>query len=136
MTSSFNPCVSISSSDNLVREMLQILLGCFIIESSSDKSLTGKNCIFWISYGLYFIINNHKYIVATKCDKQAQQSVQSKLQCLIGIDTYLSLSWNTNESLVVVGKSDGRWSGSLTCRKKKGLVSQNVFDGTYLQRSQ
>jgi hypothetical protein len=55
LPSGLNPSVSIASSDNFVRQMLQIFLSCLIIPSSSNKSFGGKDCIFWISYGLFII---------------------------------------------------------------------------------
>lgn len=49
-----NPCISISSSDNFVWQVLQIFLSCLILESSSNQSFAREDCIFWISYGLSF----------------------------------------------------------------------------------
>jgi hypothetical protein len=56
VSSGLNPGVSVSGSDDLVREMLEILLGSFIVESSSDKSLACEDGILWISYSLFIII--------------------------------------------------------------------------------
>ena len=51
----WDPCISISSSDNFVWQVLKIFLSCLILESSSNESFACKDCIFWISYSLFII---------------------------------------------------------------------------------
>lgn len=57
LTSGFDPCITIAGSNNLVRKLLEILLGVGVIESSSDESLGSEDSIFGVSYCLYIIIN-------------------------------------------------------------------------------
>jgi hypothetical protein len=57
LSSGLDPSVTVSGSYDLVWEVLQISLSSLIVESSSDKSFTGENSVFRISYGLSIIIN-------------------------------------------------------------------------------
>ena len=62
----------------------------FVIVSSSDKSLGGEQSVFRVGHSLRNVIKKKK--------------------------TYLSLSGNTTEPLVVVGEGNDRGGGPLTCK--------------------
>ena len=52
-TSCFNPGITVWSSNHPVGKLFKILLSVGIIESSTDKSLSGEKSIFRICYSLY-----------------------------------------------------------------------------------
>jgi hypothetical protein len=52
-TSCFNPGITVGCSHDLVGEILKILLGVGVIESSTDESLCGEKSILWVCYSLY-----------------------------------------------------------------------------------
>ena len=52
LAASLNPGIAVVGLDNLVGEMLHILLGDLIIESTTDETLGCKQSMFGILYGL------------------------------------------------------------------------------------
>jgi hypothetical protein len=50
---SFNPSITVGRSYNMIREMLNVLLGVLVVECSSNKSLSSKKGMFRVSDSLY-----------------------------------------------------------------------------------
>lgn len=53
ITSSLDPGITIGSSYDLVGELLEILLSCRVIESTTDETLGGEDSVFRVCDGLY-----------------------------------------------------------------------------------
>jgi len=45
---SLDPSIAIAGSNNLVWQMFKIVLSILIIESTTNESLAGKDCVCWV----------------------------------------------------------------------------------------
>ena len=53
LTSSFDPGITVTGSDDLVGKMLEIFLGGGVFESATDQTLGSEDCVFRVCDCLY-----------------------------------------------------------------------------------
>jgi len=53
LTSSLNPSITVGCSHDFVREVLNILLSCGVLKSTSNKTLGSEDSVFRVGDGLY-----------------------------------------------------------------------------------
>ena len=76
MTLSFNPCIAISSPDDLVGQGLEISLSGIVIKSPSDEPLAREDGVSWIGDSLSLGRNtNEPLLVIRKCDDRRSCSL-------------------------------------------------------------
>lgn len=54
LATALNPSVSVGGSDNLVRQVLHVLLGSFVLESAANQALGGVDSVLGVLHSLAF----------------------------------------------------------------------------------